>query len=70
MGLINRQSLRGSNVVSSRQFEHKRLNGMGQTLDLCRLAIELIRDVRPIWAGNKVYLMGVEDMDDDPWILP
>ena len=29
-----------------------------------------IRDVEPIWAGNKVYLMGVEAMDDDPWILP
>jgi hypothetical protein len=29
-----------------------------------------IRDVEPIWAGNKVYLMGVEEMDDDPWILP
>jgi hypothetical protein len=28
-----------------------------------------IRDVRPIWAGNKVYLMGVENMDNDPWIL-
>ena len=29
-----------------------------------------IRDVEPMWAGNKVYLMGVEAMDDDPWILP
>ena len=29
-----------------------------------------IRDVEPMWAGNKVYLMGVEEMDDDPWILP
>ena len=29
-----------------------------------------IRDVRPLWAGNKVYLMGVEEMDNDPWILP
>jgi hypothetical protein len=29
-----------------------------------------IRDVKPIWAGNKVYLMGVEEMDNDPWILP
>jgi hypothetical protein len=31
---------------------------------------DFIRDVEPIWAGNKVYLMGVEEMDDDPWILP
>ena len=31
---------------------------------------DFIRDVEPIWAGNKVYLMGVEDMDNDPWILP
>jgi len=31
---------------------------------------DFIRDVEPIWAGNKVYLMGVEDMDDDPWVLP
>jgi hypothetical protein len=31
---------------------------------------EFIRDVEPIWAGNKVYLLGVEEMDNDPWILP
>jgi len=29
-----------------------------------------IRDVKPTWAGSKVYLMGVKEMDDDPWILP
>jgi hypothetical protein len=29
-----------------------------------------IRDVKPIWAGNKIYLMGVAEMDNDPWILP
>jgi hypothetical protein len=31
---------------------------------------DFIRDVKPIWAENKVYLMGVEEMDNDPWILP
>ena len=29
-----------------------------------------IRDVKPVWAGNKVYLMGIEEMDNDPWLLP
>lgn len=29
-----------------------------------------IRDIKPLWAGEKVYLMGVKEMDDNPWILP
>jgi hypothetical protein len=29
-----------------------------------------IRDIEPVWAGNKVYLQGVAEMDNDPWILP
>lgn len=29
-----------------------------------------IRDIEPVWAGEKVFLMGVADMDNDPWILP
>ncbi|NTW48635.1 MAG: hypothetical protein HGB19_02655 [Chlorobiales bacterium] len=29
-----------------------------------------IRDVKPIWAGREVFLMGVEEMDNSPWILP
>lgn len=32
--------------------------------------VYFIRDVKPVWSGNKVYLMGVDEMDDDPWILP
>ena len=28
------------------------------------------RDVKPVWAPGKVYLMGVNDMDDHPWLLP
>lgn len=28
------------------------------------------RDVRPVWAKEKVYLLGVAEMDNDPWILP
>jgi hypothetical protein len=29
-----------------------------------------IRDIEPLWAGERVYLMGVKEMDDKPWILP
>lgn len=29
-----------------------------------------LRDVEPLWAGDKVYLKGVAAMDDDPWLLP
>src|SRR5690242_18072198 len=29
-----------------------------------------IRDVEPVWSGQKVYLNGVAEMDNDPWILP
>jgi hypothetical protein len=29
-----------------------------------------IRDIKPLWAKEKVYLMGVKEMDNDPWILP
>lgn len=29
-----------------------------------------IRDIDPLWAGNKVYLRGVPQMDAAPWILP
>ncbi len=29
-----------------------------------------IRDIKPAWAGNKVYLIGVAEMDTNPWILP
>lgn len=29
-----------------------------------------IRDIEPVWAGNKVYLKGVAELDNDPWILP
>jgi hypothetical protein len=32
--------------------------------------VSFIRDVEPLWSGNKVYLRGVADMDADPWILP
>ncbi len=32
--------------------------------------VYFIRDVEPVWSGNKVYLMGVAEMDSDPWILP
>jgi hypothetical protein len=28
-----------------------------------------IRDVEPVWAGEKVFLMGVDEIDNDPWIL-
>ena len=28
-----------------------------------------LRDVEPLWAGDKVYLKGVAAMDDDPWLL-
>ncbi len=29
-----------------------------------------IRDIDPVWAGNKVYLRGVPEMDNAPWVLP
>jgi hypothetical protein len=29
-----------------------------------------IRDVVPLWDGNRVFLRGVAAMDNDPWILP
>lgn len=29
-----------------------------------------IRDIEPIWADDRVYLLGVEEMDNDPWVLP
>jgi hypothetical protein len=29
-----------------------------------------IRDIEPLWSGNKVYLRGVTEMDNNPWILP
>ncbi len=29
-----------------------------------------IRDIQPVWAGKEVYLMGVAEMDNDPWLLP
>ena len=32
--------------------------------------VTFIRDVEPVWVGNKVYLTGVAEMDDNPWILP
>jgi hypothetical protein len=28
------------------------------------------RDVEPVWAGDKVYLKGVAEMDGAPWVLP
>jgi len=32
--------------------------------------VSFIRDVEPLWSGNKVYLRGVADTDADPWVLP
>ena len=29
-----------------------------------------IRDIEPLWSGNKVYLVGVAAMDSNPWVLP
>ena len=29
-----------------------------------------IRDIEPQWAGNKVYLKGIPEMDNHPWVLP
>jgi hypothetical protein len=29
-----------------------------------------IRDIDPLWAGTRVHLRGVADMDTNPWILP
>jgi hypothetical protein len=29
-----------------------------------------LRDIKPVWAREKVYLLGVAEMDNDPWILP
>ena len=29
-----------------------------------------VRDVEPLWVGDKVYLKGVAAMDADPWLLP
>lgn len=29
-----------------------------------------LRDIRPVWAGDRVFLLGIPEMDDDPWILP
>jgi len=29
-----------------------------------------IRDIEPLWVGNRVYLRGVAQMDEHPWILP
>jgi hypothetical protein len=31
---------------------------------------EFFRDIRPVWAKEKVYLLGIAEMDNDPWILP
>lgn len=32
--------------------------------------VVFMRDIKPIWDHNKVYLQGVSDMDDHPWVLP
>ena len=32
--------------------------------------VYVIRDVEPIWEGNKVYLKGIADMEEVIWILP
>lgn len=29
-----------------------------------------LRDIKPVWSQEKVYLIGVAEMDNDPWILP
>lgn len=29
-----------------------------------------IRDIEPVWADSAVYLRGVEEMDNAPWLLP
>ena len=29
-----------------------------------------IRDVKPLWSEDKVYLRGVARMDAEPWVLP
>ena len=31
---------------------------------------DFFRDIRPVWAREKVYLLGIAEMDNDPWILP
>ncbi|NTV46104.1 MAG: hypothetical protein HGB11_06200 [Chlorobiales bacterium] len=37
---------------------------------ICERFETFIRDIEPVWAGREVFLMGVDDMDNDPWILP
>ena len=29
-----------------------------------------IRDIEPVWSGQNIFLMGVEEMDNNPWVLP
>lgn len=29
-----------------------------------------LRDVRPVWAGDRVFLLGIPELEDAPWILP
>lgn len=30
----------------------------------------LARDIKPVWAEKKIYIIGVSELDDAPWILP
>ena len=30
----------------------------------------LIGFFEPVWAERNVYLLGIAEMDDDPWVLP
>jgi len=70
-----------SNATLSRFFMH----GPGQGSDAIDGYIRLydkngrlihetfqsfIRDTEPVWAGKEVYLMGVAEMDNHPWLLP
>jgi len=32
--------------------------------------VTFMRDIKPVWADDRVYLLGVAEMDNDPWLLP
>ena len=32
--------------------------------------VSFMRDIKPVWADTHLYLLGIADMDENPWLLP
>ena len=32
--------------------------------------VAFMRDIRPVWSDDRVYLLGIAEMDNNPWLLP